>query len=116
MGKSKSEGMGIEATETKEQSLLAAKESPTERKKYPRRDGKGFVEELDLDSRPRQGTTLIVCPAHACKCEATNSDPLGAFTRYQCPVEDCPFSLKVAKPTIQQLINRQRDEEDFSAR
>ena len=47
------------------------------------------------------------------RCVARRSDAF--FTRYYCPTEGCPFSLKVARPSLRGR-RQEPDEERFAAR
>lgn len=53
------------------------------------------------------------CPYHKKRTKAGNST--GFFTRYYCPVEGCPFSIKISRPRPK---NRPAEAKpsDFSAR
>jgi len=65
----------------------------------------------DDSARGRQ-TSQPECPYHpGTRCKSGGSAPY--FTRYYCPVDGCPFSIKVPKPV---LAKPREEGEEFSAR
>lgn len=62
----------------------------------------------------RQNKPAPLCPIHKVACVSRNSSPY--YTRYYCPDPGCSYSEKVMRPGLQRVLQRERDEEDYSAR
>lgn len=87
------------------------------RRKVPAADGNHFVQQIcreDLDERPRLGKTIVVCPYDKVFCEPAGSER--GFTLFTCPVEGCDHTRKIVKPMLRDILMRDHQQDDYSAR
>lgn len=68
----------------------------------------------DLDEKPRLGKTIVVCPYDKVFLEPAGSER--GFTLFTCPVAGCDHTRKIVKPSLRQILMRDHEQEDHSAR
>jgi hypothetical protein len=86
-------------------------------RKRPAEDGSTTVLQIareDLDEKPRLGKTIVVCPYDKVFCEPAGSER--GFTLFTCPVEGCEHTRKIVKPSLREILMRNHQQEDYSAR